>query len=142
MIQKIWDEFKSFALRGNMVDLALGVIIGASFNKVISSLVSDIISPILGLFIGGIDFSKWNIPLKLPGSGHAPIPWNIGNFVAVLIDFGITAIAIFSIIKLMSRLHLSALADEPSKIECPKCAMEIPRKASVCAYCHATVASK
>ncbi|MBN2052916.1 large-conductance mechanosensitive channel protein MscL [Candidatus Woesearchaeota archaeon] len=91
-------EFKEFAVKGNMVDMAIGIIIGGAFGKVISSLVTDVIMPPVGLLIGGIDFSKIMIPL------NSTININIGVFINTVIDFVIIALAIFIMIKQMNRL--------------------------------------
>lgn len=93
----MWDEFKQFALKGNVVDLAVGVIIGAAFGKIVTSLVNDMIMPLLGLLVGGIDFS--NLYTKV---GGAVIKY--GNFMQSVLDFLIVAFSIFVFIKLFSKL--------------------------------------
>ena len=95
---KLLDEFKSFALRGNVIDLAVGVIIGSAFGKIVSSLVNDIIMPPVGFLIGGVDFKD----LKLKLSDSATV--NYGNFVQSIIDFAIIAATIFIMIKVANRL--------------------------------------
>jgi len=128
---KILDEFKAFALKGNMVDLAIGVIIGTSFNKVISSLVSDIIMPPIGLLIGGVDFSELKVQMKIPGSTSAPVSWNIGAFLSILIDFFIIAWVVFLAVKLMNKLR----GAHPENKLCDQCLMSIPPHAKKCRYC-------
>ena len=91
-------EFKQFAMKGNMIDLAIGIIIGGAFGKIISSLVTDVIMPPIGLLIGGIDFSKIIIPL------NATTSINIGLFINTIIDFIIIALAIFIIIRQINRM--------------------------------------
>jgi len=96
---KLVDEFKSFAMKGNVVDMAVGIIIGAAFGKIVSSLVSDIIMPPLGMLIGGVSFTD----LKLDINPLEPqVWWNYGNFIQVCFDFLIVALAIFLIIKVMN----------------------------------------
>ncbi len=114
-----------------MVDLAIGVIIGTSFNKVISSLVSDIIMPPIGLLIGGVDFSELKVPMKFPGSTGTPVTWNIGAFLSVLIDFFIIAWVVFLAVKLMNRLR----GAHPQNELCNQCLMTIPSEAKKCRYC-------
>ena len=99
-------EFKKFALRGNVVDLAVGVVIGAAFGKIVTSLVDNIIMPPIGWAIGGIDFSEWKWVLK-PGDAAAKIPEvaiQYGVFINVLIQFVIIAFAIFLVVKAINRL--------------------------------------
>lgn len=120
----ILKEFKEFALRGNMVDLAIGVIIGAAFGKVVSSFVDDIIMPPIGFLIGGIDFSKLSLHL-----GSVEIKY--GVFTNNLISLLIISAVIFSVIKLMNALYRK----DPTSKECPDCAMTIPIKAKKCCHC-------
>ena len=107
---KIVDEFKQFAMRGNVVDMAVGIIIGGAFGKIVSSLVSDILMPPLGLMIGGVNFTDLKITIKqaaIDASGAIipPVTINYGNLVQVIFDFLIVAFAIFMMIKLMNRLN-------------------------------------
>ncbi|NDJ56124.1 large-conductance mechanosensitive channel protein MscL [Enterobacteriaceae bacterium 4M9] len=98
-------EFRDFAMRGNVVDLAVGVIIGAAFGKIVSSLVADIIMPPLGLLIGGIDFKQFAWTLR-PAEGDIPaVVMNYGIFIQNIFDFVIVALAIFAAIKLMTKLR-------------------------------------
>lgn len=101
-----FKEFKEFAMRGNVVDMAVGVIIGAAFGKIISSLVNDIIMPPIGWLIGGINFSqlKLTFPSSLINPDTAPVTWNYGNFIQVVIDFLIIALCIFLFIKGINKL--------------------------------------
>ena len=101
------EEFKKFVMRGNVVDLAVGIIIGTAFKGITTSLVKDVVTPPIGQLTGGLDFSHWVIPLDLLNFGResAEIATiNIGNFVNVLIDFAITAAAIFLLIKVVNKL--------------------------------------
>ncbi|MBK4716971.1 MULTISPECIES: large-conductance mechanosensitive channel protein MscL [Tenebrionibacter/Tenebrionicola group] len=100
-----FKEFREFAMRGNVVDLAVGVIIGAAFGKIVSSLVADIIMPPLGLLIGGIDFKQFSWTLR-PAAGDVPaVVMNYGMFIQNIFDFVIVALAIFMAIKLMNKLY-------------------------------------
>ena len=142
----MWKEFKEFAVKGNAVDLAVGVIIGAAFGGVIASLVKDIIMPPLGLLTGGLDFSNQFLVLKGAPNG-APfstpadaakagaITWNYGNFVTLLINFLIVALAIFLVVKAINRMKRPAPAAAPVAKDCPACMMSIPIKATRCPHC-------
>ncbi|WP_031528360.1 large-conductance mechanosensitive channel protein MscL [Dyadobacter crusticola] len=101
------QEFKIFIAKGNVLDLAVGVVIGASFGKITTSLVEDIINPILGLIIGGVDFTQLKIVLKEAVGDTPEVAVKYGNFIQVLIQFVIIAWAIFMIVKLANRLRLS-----------------------------------
>ena len=106
---KMVQEFKEFAMRGNVVDMAVGIIIGAAFGKIISSFVTDVLMPPIGMLIGGTDFTGFKIVLKegVMDAGKvvtAPVTINYGNFIQVAIDFLIIAFAIFMMIKLMNSM--------------------------------------
>lgn len=98
-------EFRAFAMRGNVIDLAVGVIIGAAFGKIVSSLVADIIMPPLGLLIGGIDFKQFAITLREAQGDIPPVVMHYGVFIQNIFDFVIVAFAIFLAIKLINKLH-------------------------------------
>ncbi|MBN2373742.1 large-conductance mechanosensitive channel protein MscL [bacterium] len=98
------QEFKTFAMRGNVVDMAVGIIIGGAFGKIVSSLVADVIMPPIGLIIGGIDFSSFSIILKEAVGDAAAVTINYGKFIQVTLDFIIVAFAIFLMIKAMNSL--------------------------------------
>ncbi len=111
-------EFREFAMRGNVVDLAIGVIIGAAFGKIVSSLVSDIIMPPLGLVLGGIDFKQFSWVLK-PAEGDIPaVIMHYGVFIQTMLDFVIVAFAIFMAIKLMNKLRRKE-EDVPAEAAAP-----------------------
>ncbi|MEX6501614.1 large-conductance mechanosensitive channel protein MscL [Pseudomonas zhanjiangensis] len=100
----VFSEFKAFAVKGNVVDMAVGIIIGAAFGKIVSSFVGDLVMPPLGLLIGGVDFSDLAIVLKA-AEGDAPaVTLAYGKFIQTLIDFTIVAFAIFMAVKLINRL--------------------------------------
>ena len=96
---KILDEFKAFAMKGYMVDMAVGIIIGAAFGKIVSSLVNDIIMPPIGLLLGGVNFTDLKLVLKGATETVPAVTWNYGSFIQVVIDFLIVAWAIFMIVK-------------------------------------------
>jgi large conductance mechanosensitive channel len=130
-------EFKSFAMRGNVVDMAVGIIIGAAFGKIISSLVSDIIMPPIGVLIGGMDFSSLGVTIKAATTDSAAVVIKYGMFINILIDFLIVAFAMFMIIQAMNRLvkKPESTPAGPTTKECPECLMVIPLNAKRCGHC-------
>ncbi len=96
---KILDEFKQFAVKGNMVDMAVGIIIGAAFGKIVSSLVNDVIMPPIGLLLGGVNFTDLKVVMKAATEVNPAVTWNYGSFIQVAIDFLIVAFVIFMLIK-------------------------------------------
>ena len=137
------DEFKKFAMRGNVVDMAVGIVIGAAFGKIVSSFVSDIMMPPLGLALGGMDFSGLFFTLgsgeyaTLAAAKAAGAPTlNYGLFINTLIDFTIVAFALFMVIKAMNRLKKEEVpAAAPAVKTCPECLSEIPLEARRCKFC-------
>ncbi|UOO37680.1 large-conductance mechanosensitive channel protein MscL [Oscillospiraceae bacterium CM] len=103
-MKKLISEFKSFAMKGNVMDLAVGVIIGAAFSKIISSLVNDIAMPFIGMFLGGVDFSSWVIDLPRFFGQQNPIVLKLGVFINTVIEFLILAVVVFMFIKLINSL--------------------------------------
>ena len=103
-MKKFIEEFKAFAMRGNVMDLAVGVIIGGAFGTITTSLINDVLMPILGMFVGGIDFS--NVAFALPHlfGGNEPIMFNIGLFIQAVVNFIILAFVVFCMVKGMNRL--------------------------------------
>lgn len=104
-MKKFFQEFKTFAMRGNVMDMAVGIIIGAAFGKIITSFVNDIIMPPLGVLIGGVDFSDLSIVLKKAVGETPAVTINYGNFINVVIDFIIVAFAIFLVIRAINKLQ-------------------------------------
>jgi large conductance mechanosensitive channel len=99
------QEFKAFVLRGNVIDLAVGVVIGAAFGKIVSSLVGDVIMPPIGLLIGGVDFSQLSWILK-PAVGDKPaVVLGIGKFIQTIVDFLVISFVIFLVVKAVNRMH-------------------------------------
>jgi large conductance mechanosensitive channel len=115
-MNNVWEDFKKFALKGNMIDLAVGVIIGAAFGKVVGSLVDNILTPPLGLLIGGVDFSNLRLVLKSAADGHAEVAISYGVFLQTAINFLIVAWALFVLIKLISRMQ----REQPPAIATPE----------------------
>ena len=141
-------EFKEFALRGNVIDMAVGIIIGAAFGTIISSLVNDILMPPIGLVLGGVDFSNlfWVIQAGDPGIPYATladaqaagaVTLNYGIFINALVSFLIVAFAMFLIIQSINRLKKKEEAppEKPTTKKCPFCLSEIVIEASRCAHC-------
>ncbi len=135
-------EFKAFIMRGNVVDLAVGIIIGAAFGKIVTSLVNDILMPPLGMVMGKMDFSGLFINLSgtsyptlaaAKAAGAATI--NYGMFINTIIDFIIVAAAIFILIKQINQLKRQEAAAPPATKECPYCLSNIPIKAVKCSHC-------
>jgi large conductance mechanosensitive channel len=142
----VWQEFKKFAVRGNVVDLAVGVIIGSAFGKITTSLVSDVIMPVVGLLIGKVDFA--NLFISLNGKSYPSLAvakaataptLNYGLFINTVLDFLILAFAVFWLIRLINRVK--GPKEEPASTtrECPYCLSDIPKRAVRCASCTATV---
>ena len=140
-------EFKKFALRGNMIDLAVGVIIGGAFNGIVTSLVNDIIMPILSIFTGNLDFSNWFIAVdgeayeNIQAAQNANVATiNYGVFITGVLNFIIMAFVIFLIVRQMNKLReKNAPAVEPTTKKCPHCLSEINIKATKCPFCTSDV---
>ena len=149
----MFKEFKEFVMRGNVVDMAVGIIMGAAFGTIIKSLVSDVIMPPIGLLLGGVDFSNLFVVLK---EGTMPSPYaslanaqaagavtiNYGTFLNTVISFLIVSIAIFMLIKGLNSLHRQKEApeEEPTTKECPFCFSTIAIKATRCPSCTSEIA--
>jgi large conductance mechanosensitive channel len=108
---KLVDEFKAFAMKGNVVDMAVGIIIGAAFGKIVSSVVGDIIMPPLGLVIGGVSFTDLKVVMKAATDTHPAVTWNYGNFLQVTFDFLIVAFAVFMLIKAINAANARKKAE-------------------------------
>lgn len=143
-------EFKEFAMRGNVVDMAIGIILGGAFGKIVSSLVNDIIMPPIGKLLGNVDFS--NLYINLSGTNYKSLTEakaagaatiNIGLFINSIIDFIIIAFVIFIIVKQINRFRRKQIEQAEvvpaNRKECPYCASEISIKAKRCPYCTSNV---
>jgi large conductance mechanosensitive channel len=130
-------EFKEFAMRGNVVDLAIGVIIGGAFGQIVSSFVNDVMMPPLGLLTGGVDFSDKMITLKQAVENTPAVNLKYGVFINAITSFLIVAFAIFVMIRGINRLQKKEEAPpaEPTTKECPECLMTIPLHAKRCGHC-------
>ena len=128
-------EFRDFAMKGNVVDMAVGIIIGAAFGKIVSSLVSDVIMPPIGMLLGNVDFSSLAYTLREATEAAPAVSIKYGLFINTIIDFAIVAFAIFLVIKQMNRLKKPAAAAAPTTRDCPQCLMSIPLKATRCGHC-------
>jgi large conductance mechanosensitive channel len=145
-MKKIWKEFQEFAVKGNAVDLAVGVIIGAAFGAIVNSLVKDVVMPPIGVLTGGLDFSNKFLVLRAAKDGSVAfntpadaakagaITWNYGNFITLVINFLIVAGAVFLLIRAINKLRRPAEKELDEK-SCPACAMKIPIKATRCPHC-------
>jgi large conductance mechanosensitive channel len=142
-------EFKTFIMRGNVLDLAIGVIIGGAFGKIVESLVGDVLNPVIGLALGKVDFS--NLFVSLNGQAYATIAdakkaaaptLNYGLFINAVIQFVIVAFVIFIIIKQVNRFMPAPAPPPPAPAtkDCPECTSTIPAKAKRCPQCTAAVA--
>ncbi len=145
----MFKEFKEFAMRGNVVDMAVGIIIGASFGGIIKSLVADVIMPPIGLLLGGVDFANLFLTLKEGAKAAGPyasladaqaagaVTVNVGLFINTIISFLIVAFAMFLVIRGMNRMkrETPAPAAAPTTKECPFCCTSIPVKARRCPSC-------
>ena len=138
----MWKDFREFALKGSMIDLAIGIIIGAAFGKVITSLVNDVIMPPIGLLLGKVDFSS--LYLNLSGKNFASMQEAVdagapilkyGLFVNTLIEFFIIALVIFVVVKNINNLRKKEAEKEPETKDCQYCLSSIPVKATRCPNC-------
>ena len=135
-------EFKSFIAKGNVMDLAVGVIIGGAFGKIVTSLVSDVLMPVIGLLLGKISFS--NLFISLDGNTYKTLEaakqagaatLNYGLFLQALIDFLIIAMAVFLMVKALNKMQKPAPAPAVTTKKCPYCCSDVPLEATKCAHC-------
>jgi large conductance mechanosensitive channel len=143
----MWNEFKAFVMRGNVMDLAVGVIIGAAFGAIVKSLVDDILMPPIGLATGGLDFSNLMVVLKdgakapppyaTPAAAHdaGAVTLNYGVFLNNVITFLIVAMAIFVVVRAVNRLQRQPAPPTPDTKPCPYCTMTVSLQASRCPHC-------
>ena len=146
-------EFKAFAMRGNVLDLAVGIIIGGAFGTIVKSLVDDVIMPPIGLLLGDVDFSNIFLVLKR-GTDAAPpyttladakaagaVTLNLGLFVNAIVSFLIVAFAVFLVVRAANRMKPQEAAAAPSTRDCPYCRMAMPIGATRCPHCTSTVSA-
>ncbi len=141
------NDFKAFLMKGNVIDLAVGMVVGTAFTGMVKSLVDDVIMPPIGLLIGGVDFSNLFLTLKEGAKAAGPyatlaaakdagaVTMNIGLFINTLISLVIVGFAIFMVVKAISKLQKQPQPADPTTKECPQCCTEIPVKASRCPNC-------
>ena len=141
------NDFKAFLMKGNVIDLAVGMVVGTAFTGMVKSLVDDVIMPPIGLLIGGVDFSNLFLTLKEGAKAAGPyatlaaakdagaVTMNIGLFINTLISLVIVGYAIFMVVKAISKLQKQPQPADPTTKECPQCCTEIPLKASRCPHC-------
>lgn len=133
-----FEEFKKFIARGNVMDLAIGMVIGSAFTAIVNSLVNDIIMPLISILTGGISFTQWNITL---GTGENAPVLGLGNFVAAVIDFFLIALVIFLLVRGLNKFHETLEHNKPAEPEqpktkiCPYCMSEIDINATRCPHC-------
>lgn len=146
---KIVKEFKEFAMRGNVIDLAVGVIIGGAFGKIVTSIVNDVIMPPIGVLLGGVDFKDLSIPLYSKAEAALAVAEKrdltllpaikYGQFINVMLDFIIVAFCIFMLVKVINVLRRNdkkeAAPVEVTEKECPYCLSKVPVKATRCKHC-------
>ena len=151
MFRSFFAEFKKFAMRGNVIDMAVGIIIGAAFGKIVDSMVKDVIMPPIGLLLGSVDFSNLFFVLKdVPGHEGAyaslaqatnagATTLNLGNFLNAIISFTIVAFAVFILIKginkVQTKLDTKEAGSAPTTKKCPFCDSDVPIKAVRCPHC-------
>ena len=149
----MWKDFKAFIMRGNVVDLAVAVVIGGAFGAIVKSMVDDIIMPPIGLLVGRLDFS--NLFVTLHAGAKAPPPYatpaeakaagavtlNYGAFINNVIAFIIVAGCVFLIVRMMNRMYAKPVPASPTSKPCPRCTLQIPLTATRCPNCTSDVAA-
>lgn len=151
-MSKVLKEFKEFAVKGNVIDLAVGVIIGGAFGNIVTSLVNDVIMPPIGRILGKVDFKQLKIYLvdtegMTPEELATAAAINYGAFINTIINFIIVALCIFFVVKGINRLRKltekqkEEVAADPTEKECPRCLSQIPIKATRCKYCTSELSS-
>ena len=127
----IWKEFKEFAFKGNVIDMAVGVMIGGAFGNIVTSVVNDLLMPLVSVLTGGVDFSGLGIKLS---DGEDAAVFAYGNFIQTVINFIIIAVCIFAFVKFVNKLKKPAEAPKPAR-KCPYCFGEIADEATRCPHC-------
>ncbi len=149
----MWKEFKEFAIKGNVVDLAVAVIVGGAFTPIVNSLVTDIIMPPISLLTGGLDFTSKFVVLKAAKNGSAAfntpaeaatagaITWNYGKFITLVLSFFIVAFVVFLLVRGLNKMKQPKPSAPPVAKDCPACTMSIPIKATRCPHCTTQLAA-
>jgi large conductance mechanosensitive channel len=130
---KIIDEFREFINRGNVVDLAVGVVVGGAFTAIVNAVVNNLLTPLLSLVIGGIDFSKLSVTLPVINGKTAAV-FNYGALIQAIINFFVIALVVFLMVKVINKIRKPKYKEASVKV-CPYCATEIPAKAVRCPHC-------
>jgi large conductance mechanosensitive channel len=143
ILRAMLDEFKAFVSRSNVVDLAVGVVTGAAFGKIVSSLVADVLMPPIGLLIGGVNFSELAFTLKAASGSQPAVLLRYGAFFNTIIDFLIISAAIFMFVKLITRISKNAAGNvlASNSKPCPECLMDVPKAAKRCGHCGSILTS-
>jgi large conductance mechanosensitive channel len=138
---KMLQEFKTFALKGNVLDLAIGIIIGAAFGKVVNSLVNDLMTPVLGILTGSVDFADKAVTLRAAVENAPAVVLKYGLFINTLIEFLIIGLATFLVVKQVNFWKRTPPPPEPTTRECPLCYCVISKKATRCSFCTSTIST-
>ncbi|MEA3189783.1 MAG: large conductance mechanosensitive channel [Thermoplasmata archaeon] len=143
---RILGEFREFAVKGSVMDLAVGVIIGAAFGKIVASLVADLLMPPISMLLGGIDFSNrfWvlrggSYPTLEEAQAAGAVTLNYGRFVNAVLEFLIVAFAVFLLVRQLNRMRRKGAPPAPDTRPCPECLSTIPKRATRCAHCAVAV---
>jgi len=134
-LRRFVDDFKTFIKRGNVMELAVGVIIGTAFGRIVSSLVGDIVMPPLGLMLAKLDFRQLKVVLKEARGGEAAVTVNYGVFLSTILDFLVVSLVIFLLVQIVQHLHRRPPAPTPDARECPYCTELISKRATRCPRC-------
>jgi large conductance mechanosensitive channel len=127
-------EFKEFAVKGNVVDMAVGVVIGGAFGKIVSSFLNDVMMPPLGMLTGGADFTDHRLTLKAADGAAKAVTVNYGAFITAVVDFAVVAFAVFILVKAVNTIKREA-PPAPTEKQCAECLMNIPLRAKRCGHC-------
>ena len=134
---KMIQEFKDFAMKGNVVDMAIGVVIGGAFGNIVTSIVNDIFTPLIACVFGDVDFT--HLAIHLRGEGENAVTLNYGNFIQVVLNFIIIALCLFAVVKAMNKMRKPAPAPKAARV-CPFCKSEIADDATRCPHCTSELA--
>ena len=134
---KMIQEFKDFAMKGNVVDMAIGVVIGGAFGNIVTSIVNDIFTPLIAYVFGDVDFT--HLAIHLRGEGENAVTLNYGNFIQVVLNFIIIALCLFAVVKAMNKMRKPAPAPKAARV-CPFCKSEIADDATRCPHCTSELA--